>query len=187
MSKPKILMVLGSSREGRVGVHVGNWMNAELKKRDDIDLTYVDLKEFHLPLFGEEASPRIVEWQQMIEKADGYILITPEYNHGYSSVLKNAMDYALPQWAFKPAAFVSYSAGPFGGVRATEQLRQVTAELKLYGLRDGLHIPFVNKVFSEQGALVDNSLTGRLEPFMKQLVYWAGAMQDDRVGALAIS
>lgn len=182
MSKPNILVVLGSTRDGRMGVHVGNWLREKLLNRNDLEMTYVDLRELRLPMFGEEQAAIIGDWVGMIEKADGYIFITPEYNHGYPGVLKNAMDYALPQWAYKPAGFVSYSAGPFGGVRAVEQLRAVTAEMKIYGLRDGLHIPFVGKVFGEDGKLLDESLNTRVENFLKPVIYWSEAMKDDREG-----
>ena len=93
-------------------------------------------------------------WAEKIEGADGFIIVTPEYNHGYSAVLKNAIDYVYDGWNKKPVAFVSYG-GPAGGSRAIEQLRQVAIELQMHPVREQVTIPYIWSALSDSGELID--------------------------------
>lgn len=177
-----IYIILGSIREGRTGIHIFNWISDQftefLKTNNitDVSLTKVDLKEWALPMFAEGKSPKNgiydnpkqVKWSEFIKQADGFLFVTPEYNHGYSSVLKNALDYLYSEWNNKAAAFVGY--GGVGGARAIQQLRQVFVELRMLNVR-----PEVN-IFAPWSALDENKIpkkefiNGSTEHVFKELV-----------------
>jgi NAD(P)H-dependent FMN reductase len=161
MDKPKILVILGSIREGRLGDKVAKWFMETTKNNPNAELELVDLLNHTLPLFADSNETRnleihpnakVREWKELIASGDGYIFITPEHNHSFSSVLKNAIDYCYKQWNEKPVGFVGY--GSFAGAsRAVEQLRQIVAELRMYDVRDQVLIPAVWQAFDEQGQL----------------------------------
>ncbi|AXY61582.1 NADPH-dependent FMN reductase [Acinetobacter sp. WCHAc010052] len=128
-----IFIIVGSIREGRVAIKVADWLAAEIKKLEfsTLNVETVDLKEWDLPFFAGKNSPatgiydqpKQQEWGNKIASGDAFIFITPEYNHGYSPVLKNAIDYVYKEWQGKPSAFVSY--GGTNGSRSIDQLKQV--------------------------------------------------------------
>lgn len=146
--KIKIQILIGSTRQGRYSDKPAQWLLSELKKETQINAELVDLRDYSLPFFDEPMSPmrgngtyskpEVQKWAEKIRSADAYIIITPEYNHGYSAVLKNAIDHLYPEWNYKPVGFLSY--GSAGGARAVEQLRQVVIELKMLPVKDALHI-----------------------------------------------
>lgn len=162
MSKPKIHVILGSIREGRAGEKVAAWFMEAMKNCESAELQLLDLRDFPLPMFadatppsqrqGPHANQDVQKWLDKVIEAEGFIIITPEYNHGYSSVLKNAIDYGYHEWADKPVGFVSYG-GLAGGSRAVEQLRQVAGELHMHDIRDQVMIPLVWAAFDENGKL----------------------------------
>lgn len=162
MNKPKIQVILGSIREGRNGKKVADWFMNIAKSFDTAEFELVDLLDYPLPLFadavpssmreGPHANPQVQKWLDKVRSADGYIMITPEYNHSYSSVLKNAIDYPYKEWADKFIGFVGYG-GMAGGARAVEHLRQVAGELHMYDVRDQVLIPAVWAAFDENGQL----------------------------------
>jgi NAD(P)H-dependent FMN reductase len=164
MNKPKILVILGSIREGRLGEKVAKWFMQTVKDNPSANFQLVDLKDHPLPMFADSNETRHAEvhpngdvqkWRELMASGDGFIWITPEYNHSYSSVLKNAIDYCYKQWNEKPLGFVSYG-GFAGASRAVEHLRQVAAELRMYDVRDQVLIPAAWMAFDEQGNLKDS-------------------------------
>jgi NAD(P)H-dependent FMN reductase len=167
MAKPKIHVILGSIREGRAGEKVARWFMNAFKDNESAELELIDLKDFPLPMYadatpssmrqGPHQNPDVQKWLEKVEQADGYIIITPEYNHGYSSVLKNALDYPYKEWHDKPVGFVSYG-GLAGGARAVEQLRQVVAELHMIDVRDQVLIPTVWSAFDQDGNLQNTEM-----------------------------
>lgn len=190
MNKPKIQIILGSTRQGREGEKVGKWILAEAQKREDFDVELIDLRDLDLPFFDEAVSPaynkgqytnpKATAWAKKIGEADGYIFISPEYNHGYPAVLKNAIDYVYTEWNKKPAGLVTYSGGPWAGVRAAQQLRQVFVEVQMVPIRNAVHIPFVWKAFAEDGTIVDEHTAGLAPTFFDQLIWWASALKTAR-------
>jgi NAD(P)H-dependent FMN reductase len=144
-----IKIILGSTREGRFGDKPAHWILEELSHRESVATELLDLREFPLPFFdrptapsregGKYASPAVARWSEKIAAADAFVVVTPEYNHGYSAVLKNALDHLFPEWARKPIGFMSY--GSAGGARAIEQLRLVAIELQMWPIRHALHLP----------------------------------------------
>src|SRR6476661_5347159 len=137
----KIAIIIGSTRPGRNGEAVGKWVYEIVQKRSDAECELVDIKDFNLPLLdepsppimGQYSKPHTKAWAAKIGSFDAYVFVTPEYNHGISGALKNAIDYLYREWNNKAAGFVSY--GGAGGVRAVEHLRLVMAELMVATVR----------------------------------------------------
>jgi len=149
ISPINVQIIIGSTRQNRFSEKPAHWILGELQKREGINAELVDLRDYPLPFFDEPKSPMwinrnyshqiVAQWSEKVDQADAYIMIAPEYNHGYSAVLKNALDWLYPEWNHKPVGFVSY--GGVGGARAVEQLRQVVIELQMLPIKQGLHIP----------------------------------------------
>lgn len=172
----KIQIIIGSTREGRIGEKVGKWILGQVQqaqKRSSFEAELLDLKEWHLPMYGEPTSDVTQRWIDKIKKADGYIIVTPEYNHGYPASLKNALDYPYEEWNRKPVGFVSYSAGRGAGIRAVEQLRLVSIELQMAPIRDAIHIPFIKTA-------IDEKLNGQAKEFLEELLWWTKALKEAR-------
>lgn len=162
MNKPKIKVILGSTREGRSGEKVANWVMKSLQAETTAEVSLLDLKDYPLPFFADPVPPsvrqgihplpEVQKWIDQVGEANGFIIITPEYNHSFSAVLKNALDYPFKEWHDKPVGFVSYG-GAAGGTRAVEQLRQVVGEMRMFDVRDQVAIPLVWMAFDEAGNL----------------------------------
>ncbi len=144
-----VKVIVGSTRPGRFSEKVLPWVEESLKGRSDISYEVMDLRDHPLPLYDQPISPASVEggayaheevraFAQKIREADAYLIIAPEYNHGYSAVLKNALDSVYVEWNKKAVGFVSY--GSVGGGRVVEQLRQVAVELQMAPIRSAVHI-----------------------------------------------
>ncbi len=168
MFKPKILVILGSIREGRNGLKVAEWFMGIAKQFEgEAEIELIDLKNYPLPMFadavpssmrqGPHENADVQQWLDLINSGDGYVIITPEYNHSFSSVLKNALDYPYQEWADKMIGFVGYG-GMAGGARAVEHLRQVAGELHMYDVRDQVTIPAVWAAFDDKGKLNNHEL-----------------------------
>jgi NAD(P)H-dependent FMN reductase len=146
---PRIQVIIGSTRPKRFSEKPARYIFDELSKRQDVVCELVDLRDWPLPFYDEPISPASnkgnyanelgKKWAAKVGEADGYIIVTPEYNHGYPAVLKNAIDWVFPEWNGKPVGFVGY--GNVGGARAIEQLRQVVIELQMVPIRNAIHIP----------------------------------------------
>ncbi len=185
--KPRILVILGSTRQGRHGASVARWLMNQLASRSDADFELVDLRDYPLPFydsptppaFGQYA-PATERWAEKVGPADGYIIVVPEYNHSFPAVLKNALDHLYREWHRKPVAFVSYGAAA-AGYRAVEQLRQVAVELQMMPIREQVGIPFVWAAFDEAGALEQPGVEGAVTRMVDDLLWWARALQAARL------
>lgn len=148
MSKPKIGIIIGSIRENRFADKPANWIAEIARETGQFDVEILDLKDYPLPLFDEASSPAYgpskndvaKRWQEKLDTLDGFIFTAAEYTRGPTAVLKNALDFAYPQWQKKPAAFVGY--GGVGGARAVEQLRLHAVELQMAPVRNAVHIMY---------------------------------------------
>ncbi|HZK76445.1 MAG TPA: NAD(P)H-dependent oxidoreductase [Candidatus Kapabacteria bacterium] len=150
MDEPlKIQILIGSTRPNRFSEKPAQYLFEELKKKEGLEAELLDLRDWPLPFFDEPISvgankgiyvnPLGKKWADKIGEGDGYIMVTPEYNHGYSAVLKNALGWVYREWNKKPVGFVSY--GNSFGARAIEQLRQVVIELKMVPMFNSIQIP----------------------------------------------
>src|SRR4051812_37383629 len=180
---PKIAVIIGSTRPGRVGESVGQWAYELAKKRTDAEFELVDIKDFNLPLLDEPVPPSMGQyskqhtknWAAKINTFDGYVFVTPEYNHGICGALKNAIDYLYGEWNNKAAGFVGY--GSAGGARAVEQLRLVMAEVQVATVRNqvalSLFTDFESYTKFKPAAYHEKSLSQMLD----QLIAWSVALK----------
>lgn len=186
-----IKIILASTRQGRFGDKPAQWILDLVKKSEGVNVELLDLKEWELPPFtepvppsmmtGEYRTPEINRWAEKIKEADGFIMVTPEYNHGYPSSLKNNIDYLAREWYKKPVAFVSYGAA--GGVRAVEQLRQVIVQLQMAPVSGAVHIMSPWLLTNEDGSLKAGVLDSYVAPaqeMIKQLLWWTEALKNAR-------
>lgn len=179
----RVAIILGSTRPGRNGEAVAKWVYQQAQQRTDAQFELVDIKDFNLPLLdepvppsmGQYSHPHTKAWASKIASFDAYVLVTPEYNHGTSGALKNALDYLYAEWNNKVAGFVSY--GSAGGVRAVEQLRLVMAELQVATVRSqvmlSLFTDFENMSQFKPAPYHQKSLNSMLD----QLIAWGGALK----------
>lgn len=155
----KIAIISGSIREGRNSAHVARWVqeHSERFATEDLSFEVVALADYDLPLLDSAGipgalnraytNPAQLAWGQKIDEFDGFIVVTPEYNHGVPGALKNAFDSLAPEWMGKPIAFVSYGAD--GGVRAVEQWRQIVANFDMYDLRATVALSLFQELMGE--------------------------------------
>src|SRR5437588_8228737 len=185
----RIAIILGSTRPGRNGEAVAKWVYEIAKKRTDAEFELVDIKDFNLPLLDEPVPPSMGQyskehtkaWAAKVASFDGFVFVTPEYNHGISGALKNAIDFLYAEWNNKAAGFVGY--GSAGGVRAVEHLRLVMAEVQVATVRSqvmlSLFTDFENYTKFKPGAHHEKSVNQMLD----QLIAWSGALKTLRVKA----
>lgn len=167
-------VIIGSTREGRFGPTIGNWIAAQASQHPDIDVDLIDLIHYATP------TPDARAFAERIKAADAYVIVTPEYNHGYPAPLKHAIDLCYAEWHAKPVGFVSYG-GFAGGVRAVEQLRQVFAELHAVTIRDSVSFAGVHGKFDRDGNLKDPMpCETAAKDMLDQLAWWAHALRDAR-------
>jgi NAD(P)H-dependent FMN reductase len=146
MTKPKIALIIGSTRATRFADIPAQWMLAQAQARTDMTVELVDLRDYDLPLFNEMASnlwmpssdAKAVAWQKKIGEFDGYIFVVAEYNRSITGALKNALDQAYVEWNRKPMTAIAY--GALGGTRALEHLRNIAVELQMVPTRNAVHI-----------------------------------------------
>ncbi|HLZ23481.1 MAG TPA: NAD(P)H-dependent oxidoreductase [Ktedonobacterales bacterium] len=188
---PKILIVLGSTRQNRQGAAVARWVTERASQRADADFELIDLKDWPLPFLESAVPPAFGQydvaarpWADKVASADGYVFVTPEYNHGYPAVLKNALDHLYREWGHKPAAVASYGASS-GGYRAAEQLRQVFVELRMVPVREQVGVPTVWEAFDEEGQVRDEGLVRAADTMLDELVWWAATLKPARAVRLA--
>lgn len=181
----KIAVLLGSTRKGRFGPVVANWFVGQARQREDMDIDVIDLAEVALPDilpdFNDEEEPEAVRaLAPRLAAADGFVLITPEYNHSFPGSLKNAIDWYLQEWQAKPFAFVSYG-GVSGGLRAVEHLRPVLSEVHATSVRNTVSFHSARERFGEDGQPTEpDGCTGAAKTMLDQLAWWANALRAAR-------
>jgi NAD(P)H-dependent FMN reductase len=189
---PRIGIVIGSTRPNRFGEKPAAWIYEIAQKRTDLGFELLDLRNYPLPLFDEPMSPAwgpvknevAQRWQAKLAGLDGFILVTPEYNHGTSAVLKNALDYAYKEFVRKPVAFVGY--GGVGAARAVEHLRLVATELQMASVRNAVHITAADFLgLWQQGKSFDQypHLTQAAEAMLDDLAWWTRTLKHARENA----
>lgn len=183
---PRIGIIIGSTREGRFGEKPAHWIHEIARQRTDLDAELIDLRDHPLPFFEEPMSPAwgpvqneaAQRWGAKLAALDGLIVVTPEYNHGPTAVLKNAMDYAYKEFIRKPIGFVGY--GGVGAARAVEQLRLVAIELQMAPVRNAVHIGMVEFLgIWQQGKRFEDfpHLTQAAAGLLDDMVWWARALK----------
>jgi NAD(P)H-dependent FMN reductase len=187
-TKPKIALIIGSTRKTRFADLPAQWMLKQAQARDDMSVELVDLRDFDLPLFNEMASnaympssdPHAVKWQKKIAEYDGYIFVVAEYNRSVTGALKNALDQAYVEWKHKPVSAIAY--GGLGGARAVEHLRMIAVELQMVPTRNAVHIGGgdfyrVHPGMGGSGKIedIEASLLASTKATLDDVVWWANA------------
>src|SRR5579884_3827491 len=149
MSRPKLMIILASTRPGRVGEPIARWFEQTAREQGSFDVEFVDLAALNLPFMDEPNHPRFKkyahqhtkDWSAKVESADAFVFVMPEYNYGITAPLKNAIDYLHQEWQYKPVGFVSYG-GVSAGTRAVQMIKQVVTTLKMIPVSEAVSIPF---------------------------------------------
>ncbi|MGW0820072.1 NADPH-dependent FMN reductase [Streptomyces sp. NPDC002845] len=177
----RVALVVGSNREGRFGSVVADWLLDRLRSRDDFEADVVDVAEVQLPTSfapTPEATAQLAEITPKLANADAFVVLTPEYNHSYPAALKNLIDWHFREWRAKPVALVS-CGGLAGGLRATEHLRQVFAELHAVTVRDTVSFHNAHGSFDDRGRLRDPSgPDAAAKVMLDQLAWWGRALRE---------
>lgn len=188
----EVRVIAGSTREGRFSGRAADWIAKELVKREGVSAEILDLRDYDMPFFNEAMSPAakqtpykneaVARFTAKVAGGDAFVIVTPEYNHGTSGVLKNAMDWVYQEWNNKPVAFVSY--GSVGGARAVEQLRLIAVELQMAPIRNAVHIPG-DQFFPVLSGKADaqelfTKLQRPADLMILQLLWWAKALKNAR-------
>ncbi|HEX7163199.1 MAG TPA: NAD(P)H-dependent oxidoreductase [Trebonia sp.] len=179
MAKPVLRIIIGSTRPGRVGPSVAAWITERAIEHGGFDVQVTDLAELNLPMLDEPNHPRLRQytrqhtrdWSAVVDAADAFVFVTPEYNYAFNAALKNAVDYLYHEWHNKAAGIVSYG-GIAAGTRATQMLKQVLTALKIMPVPEAVNIPFVAQHLDEDRRfksteLMDASATAMLDEVLK--------------------
>ena len=191
MSQVRIGIIIGSTRPGRNGEQVAKWVYDQAARRDDATFELVDLLDYALPHLdeaipasrGQYENEHTRAWAHKIGSFDGFVFVTPEYNHSTSGALKNAIDFIYGEWNDKAAGLVSY--GVHGGVRAAEHLRLVLGELQIADVRQQVSFAFATDFVNYTDFAPTGGQEAQLATQLDQLVAWAGALREVRAGKLA--
>jgi NAD(P)H-dependent FMN reductase len=174
-----VAVIIGSTRVGRFGPTVAGWFIGQARLRTDIVLDVIDLVDVFPPT-AAPSSAASDAYVARIDRADAFVVVTPEYNHGYPAALKQAIDLPYREWRAKPVAFVSYG-GMAGGLRSVEQLRQVFAELHATTVRDTVSFHMAHSVFDSAGDPIEPAgCNAAAATMLDQLVWWAEALRAAR-------
>lgn len=178
---PRIGIIVGSTRPGRKADQVARWVHQVTEHRDDARFEVLDLADFALPMLDEPMPPMSGEvahghtraWAAAVNACDGFVFVTPEYNHSTSGALKNALDFLYAEWNDKACGFISY--GVDGGVRAVEHLRTIVGELKIADVRSQVGLSL--SIIDGDGVHADARVQARLSTMLGEIVAWSSALR----------
>ncbi len=188
-----IPIIAGSTRRDRQSIKVARFVLARLQQRKGVGTELLDLLEYNFPIMEErlhrrdDPPPRLQEYADKIARADALIIVTPEYNNGYPGVLKNAIDYLLPEYERKPIGIVTVSAGGFGGITCLAQLRLVTLGMGAFPIPESLAISRVHDSFKDDGTPNDPAYEKRAAAFLDEVLWFAEAIADRKAKEMRAS
>ena len=179
MDQLNIPVLLGTNRKERKSHFVAKWLVSQMEKRPEIRTRLFDVAEFHLPHddYGQGLKDSFPEWRDAIVQADGLVLVTPEYNHGYPGAMKAVLDLLLREYVHKSVSFVGVSAGPWGGTRVIEAMVPMCRELGLAVTFTDLNFPHVQRTFDDEGRLLDQAFEERAKNFLDELVWMSTTLK----------
>ena len=174
-----IPLILGTPRKNRESENVAHWVFKKLQEREEIETQFFDVCDFEIPHaeYGTEIAHLFPEWRDAMIRADGLVIVTPEYNHGYPGTLKTVLDLLLKEYIHKAVAFVGVSAGPWGGTRVIEACVPMVRELGLAVTFSDLNFPGVKSKFDPQGNLLDEAYEKRVQGFLDELVWMSRTLK----------
>ena len=175
-----IAIILGTARQGRQSENVARFVFEETKKRAGVDTELIDVRKLPMQLDDAGEQMKDAAFSATIDRCDAIIIVTPEYNHGYPGLLKHALDMNLKEYIHKAVGICGVSAGPFGGARVIEALLPVMRELGLVTIFWDVNFGNVQKLFDEQGNLLDQSYVRRLDKFLNELIWMARVLRHGR-------
>jgi NAD(P)H-dependent FMN reductase len=173
-------VILGTPRKGRMSEHVARFVFGLLEKRDGVETELIDVRALNLPTDDAGQAIKDEGFSSACQRADGIVIVTPEYNHGYPGLLKHALDTNLKEYIHKAVGVCGVSAGGFGGTRVIENLLPVLRELGLVAIFNDGNFSRVQKVFDESGALIDESYLKYTENFLEELVWMSKTLRYGR-------
>ncbi|MBS2027706.1 MAG: NAD(P)H-dependent oxidoreductase [Deltaproteobacteria bacterium] len=185
----KLEVFICSTRPGRVGLPVGAWFEEQARAHGKFEVARVDLAEVNLPMMDEPKHPRLQQyehahtkaWSETVKSADAFVFVTPEYNYGMPAPLLNALDYLLHEWAYKPAAFVSYG-GVSAGTRSVQMAKQVLTTLKIMPIPEAVSVPFGPKYVVDGVFKPPPEQEKAATVMLDELWKWTGALKTLRPG-----
>jgi NAD(P)H-dependent FMN reductase len=195
VSNPVLQIIIGSTRPGRVGKAVGDWIYEAAVAHGGFDVELIDLAEVNLPLLDEPKHPRLgdyqhqhtKDWSATISRGDAYVFVIPEYNYGFNAATKNAIDYLHKEWQHKPIGFVSYG-GVAAGTRAVQMLKQVVTTLRMVPVFESVNIPFVQQFLDDERKFRPNDvLEQAATEMLDELLKVSGALRQLRQPAAVAS
>ncbi|HXS01324.1 MAG TPA: NAD(P)H-dependent oxidoreductase [Pyrinomonadaceae bacterium] len=179
MYQLNIPVLLGTNRKERKSVFPARWLVEQMEKRPEIRTRLFDVAEFKLPQddYGQGLKDSFPEWRDAMIQADGLVIVTPEYNHGYPGSLKAVLDLLLPEYIHKSVAFVGVSAGIWGGTRVIEAMVPMCRELGLAVTFTDLNFPRVQATFDDAGKLLDQRYEKLVKDFLDELVWMSTVLK----------
>jgi len=176
-----IPIILGTGRKDRQSEKAAKFILKEAKKLARVETELIDVRDFPMQSTdNSETSDQSKRFAEIMTRADGFIIVVPEYNHGYPGELKMALDMAYTEYNRKPVGICGVSMGGMGGVRAVEQLRLITIEFQMVPIRSAIYFSKIGQLFAEHGEITDPSYTERLGPFFEELLWYAKALKQAR-------
>ncbi len=181
LSRPLYIpVILGTVREGRMSLHPARLVERELAKRPDVETELIDIAGISLPTDDAGEAIKDAAFAMKVERADALVIVCPEYNHGYSGLLKHVLDSCLKEYIHKAVGVVGVSTGQFGGCRAIENLLSVLRELGLVAIFWDLNFGNIKKAFTPEGVLLDHAQLPRIDKFLKELIWMATTLRHGR-------
>jgi len=180
-SRPLFIpVILGTARMGRMSMYAARLVTWEVGKRAGVETELIDITQLPLPTDDAGEAIKDPSYSSKMERADALIIVAPEYNHGYSGLLKHVLDSCLKEYIHKAVGIVGVSAGPFGGTRMIQNLLPVMRELGLVPIFWDVNFSGVHKVFDKDGKLLDEAFIGRVDKFLKELIWMAKTLRQGR-------
>lgn len=170
-----IVLVAGTSRPGRKSIHAARLIESVGKQIEGIKITFIDVAEMEMPYDGKRPEDKDPHFTKATAEADGFFIVVPEYNHGYPGSLKRVLDSEFANYKHKAVALAGVSSGPWGGVRAIENISPVLREMNLAISGHDLHFPNVSDVFNDEGELQDEAYIERIKKTYAELIWWTKA------------
>jgi NAD(P)H-dependent FMN reductase len=175
-----IPVILGTTRQGRMSEHVARFVVEEVRKRDGVETELIDIRNIPLSTMDAGESIKDAKFSATVMRADGLIIVTPEYNHGYPGLLKHVLDTNLKEYIHKAVGICGVSAGGFGGTRVIEGLLPVMRELGLVNIFWDGNFSSVQNIFDASGNLLDQAYIKRIDKFLKELIWMAKVLRYGR-------
>jgi len=175
-----IPLILGTTRKGRASENVARFVFSEIKKHESVETEFIDLRDLKFPTDDAGESIKDPQFSAAMERADGLILVVPEYNHGYPGLLKHALDTNLKEYIHKAVGVCGVSAGGFGGTRMIENLLPVLRELGLVTIFWDGNFSHAHKLFDHNGTLLDTGYIRRIDQFLKELIWMSKILRYGR-------